>query len=199
MKIPLQVAIGGKLAIICTVAAIVLGLVNAITAPVIVENRARALAEGLAVVAGQSGVPGAQVGEGSPITDSTSVRTAYPITGTDGEAIGHILQLVGIGYGGDMLLLAGYYPTGELFSAQMMENLETPGLGKKAEAPEYMGMFIGFGAESAVPTSRRDLPSDQVDSITGATITFNGVAVALADGSDLAKELEAPLTGGQSD
>ncbi|MEE8441884.1 MAG: FMN-binding protein, partial [Spirochaetia bacterium] len=147
MKIPRLVAIGGKLALICTVAAIVLGLTDAVTAPVIVENRARALAEGLAVLSGESGVPGATVGDANPVMDSTFVRTAYPITAPDGAAVGFILQLVGIGYGGDMQLLAGYYPTGELFSAQMMENLETPGLGKKAEAPEYMEMFIGFGAE----------------------------------------------------
>ncbi|NBC29880.1 MAG: FMN-binding protein, partial [Spirochaetes bacterium] len=32
-------AIGGKLALICTVAALVLALVNAVTAPVIEQNR----------------------------------------------------------------------------------------------------------------------------------------------------------------
>ena len=196
MKIPSLVVIGGKLALICTVAAVVLGLVNAVTAPVIVENRERALANGLAVVAGQSGVSGAQVGEASPIMDSTVAQSTYPITGADGEVVGFILQLVGTGYAGDMQLLAGYYPTGELFSAQMMENQETPGLGKKAEAPEYMEMFIGSGADSPIPTSKSDLPAGRADAITGATITFIGVARALADGSGLARELEGPSTGG---
>jgi electron transport complex protein RnfG len=196
MKIPDLVVIGGKLALICTVAAIVLGLTNAVTAPVIIENRARALREGLAKVSGESGVPGATVGEARPIMESTAVRTAYPIRGPDGAEVGFILQLVGIGYAGDMQLLAGYYPTGELFSAQMMENLETPGLGKKAESPEYMEMFIGSGAESPIPTSKRELAPSQADAITGATITFNGVADALADGSDVARELEGPATGG---
>lgn len=196
MKIPSLVVIGGKLALICTVAAVILGLVNAVTAPVIVENQAKALARGLAVIADQSGVPGAQVGEASTISDSTVVQTAYPITGTDGAAVGFILQLVGVGYGGDMQLLAGYYPTGELFSAQMMENQETPGLGKKAEAPEYMEMFIRSGADAPIPTSKSDLPAGQADAITGATITFIGVARALADGSGLARELEGPATGG---
>ena len=196
MKIPRLVIVGGKLALICTVAAVVLGLTNAITAPVIVENRARALAEGLAVVVGKSGVPGSQVGEASPIVDSTVAQTAYPITGVDGEVVGFILQLVGIGYGGDMQLLAGYRPTGELFSAQMMENLETPGLGKKAEAPAYMEMFIGSGAESPIPVSKKELPADQADAITGATITFIGVGRALADGSELVRELEGLSEGG---
>lgn len=196
MKIPSLVAVGGKLALICTVAAVVLGLVNAVTAPVIVENRERALAEGLAAVAGKAGVSGAQVGEASPIADSPAAQTAYPIMGGNGEGVGFILQLIGIGYGGDMQLLAGYRPTGELFSAQMMENQETPGLGKKAEAPEYMDMFIGSGAESLIPTSKSDLPASQADAITGATITFIGVGRALADGSELVRELERFSEGG---
>ena len=196
MKIPRLVVVGGKLALICTVAAVVLGLVNAVTAPVIVENRERALAEGLAAVVGKSGVPGAQAGEASPIMDSPAAQTAYPITGVNGEGVGFVLQLVGTGYGGDMQLLAGYRPTGELFSAQMMENQETPGLGKKAEAPEYMDMFIGSGAESLIPTSKSDLPASQADAITGATITFIGVGRALADGSELVRELEGLSEGG---
>jgi electron transport complex protein RnfG len=196
VKIPRLVIIGAKLALICTIAAVVLALVNAVTAPVIVENRARALAEGLAAVAGKSGVPGVQVGDAHAIADSEVVSTAYPITSADGAAVGFILQLVGIGYGGDMQLLAGYYGSGELFSARMMENQETPGLGKKAEAPQYMEMYIGFGAASPIPTSKSHLPAGQADSITGATITFLGVGRALAGGSELVRTLEAPSAGG---
>jgi H+/Na+-translocating ferredoxin:NAD+ oxidoreductase subunit G len=196
VKIPRLVIIGAKLALICTVAAVVLALVNAVTAPVIVQNREKALADGLALVAGRSGVAGTQVGEGRDITNSEVVSTAYPITGPDGAAVGFILQLVGTGYGGDMQILAGYYDTGELFSARMMENQETPGLGKKAETPEYMEKYIGFGASSPIPASKTDLPAEQVDSITGATITFLGVGRALADGSVLVKTLEGPSAGG---
>ena len=196
MKIPRLVLIGAKLAVICVVAAVVLGLTNAVTAPVIVENRARALAEGLAAVASGAQIPGATVGEGSPLEDAPSATAVYPITDADGSLAGAIFQLVGVGYGGDMQLLAGYYLTGEVFSVRMMENQETPGLGKKAEAPGYMDMYLGSGAGTPVPVSKTHLPRAQADAITGATITFIGVGRALADGSDLARQLDAQTTGG---
>jgi len=196
VKIPRLVIVGGKLALICTVAAVVLALVNAVTAPVIIENRERALAEGLAAVAAQSGVAGVQVGEAQPTTDSQVVTTAYPMTSPGGAGVGFILQLVGNGYGGDMQLLAGYLENGELFSARMMENQETPGLGKKAESPAYMLMYVGHGAATRIPTSKNDLPAEQVDSITGATITFLGVGRALAEGSGFVKTLGVEPAGG---
>jgi len=189
MKIPQLVLVGGKLAIICVVAAVVLGLVDAVTAPVIVENRARRLAEGLNSIAEGSGQPGARVGEAMAFDATGSVAAAYPVISAGGETLGFVLQLVGEGYGGDMNLLAGYYPSGELFAARLLENLETPGLGKKAESPQYMGKFVGYGADSDIPVSKSDLHPEEADSVTGATITFLGVSRALADGSDVARTL----------
>lgn len=194
MKIPRLVFIGVKLALICTVAAVVLGLVNAVTAPVIVENRERALAEGLASIVSQSGLAGATVGEPQQLPATESATNAYPVRTADGSVGGYVVQLVGTGYGGDMQMLAGYYPDGELFSARLMENQETPGLGKKAESPGYMDKFIGTGADSPVPTSKGDLPPAEADGITGATITFLGIGRALADGSEITSRLAR--TGG---
>jgi electron transport complex protein RnfG len=185
MKIPRLVLIGGKLAVICAVAAVVLGLVNAVTAPAIVENRERALAEGLAAITSQSGLSGPAVGDPVPVAEGA---VAYPIT-SGAEVSGYVMQLTGTGYGGDMQLLAGYYPDGELFAAQLMENQETPGLGKKAETAAYMQKFIGSGATIPVPVSKSDLPASEADAITGATITFIGVGRALSDGSDQVRAL----------
>lgn len=196
MKLPRLVEIGGKLAIICIVAAVVLGLVNSVTAPVIVENRARALAAGLTLVADQAGVPGVRVGEGSPISGSLVARDSYPITDGDGALAGYVLRVIGVGYGGDIEILAGYFPSGELFAAFLLDNDETPGLGKKAEKAEYMAKFIGFGADAPIPTSKSALPADQADAITGATITFLGVSRALAAGSEIIKSMGVSSTGG---
>ena len=63
-----------------------------------------------------------------------------------------------------------------------------PGLGKKAEKKEYMNKFRGSGADTPVPVTK-DMVLDSPDSITGATITFTGVANALKEGSDYVKTL----------
>jgi electron transport complex protein RnfG len=94
-----------------------------------------------------------------------------------------------MGYAGDMNIIAGYAMDGELFSAILMENQETPGLGKKAERPEYMEKYIGHGAEQPVPSRKDQLPQKQAEAITGATITFRGIGEALQAGSQFVKTL----------
>lgn len=170
--------IGLRLAVICTVAALILALVNMVTAPVIEGNRARALQEALDRLVGN-----APVGERQDVPEEESevVRGYYPV---DGGSDGYVLELVGNGYGGDMQILAGFRPDGELFSAILMANTETPGLGKEAERRGYMDKFIGHGAEEPIPTRTGQLEPAEADSVSGATLTFIGIARALEAGSD---------------
>jgi Na+-translocating ferredoxin:NAD+ oxidoreductase subunit G len=169
--------IGLRLAVICTVAALVLASVNMVTAPVIEANRARALQEALERLVGD-----APVGERRdvPEQESEAVRGYYPV---DGGSEGYVLELVGNGYGGDMQILAGFRPDGELFSATLMANTETPGLGKEAERPGYMEKFVGHGDDDPVPTRVSELEPEEADSVSGATLTFIGIARALEAGS----------------
>lgn len=170
--------IGLRLAAICTVAALILALVNTVTAPVIEANRLEALQRALSRLVGD-----APVGDRQPVTEEESevVRGYYPV---DGGSQGYVLELVGSGYGGDMQILAGYRGDGEVFSAVLMQNAETPGLGKEAENPSYMEMFIGHGGEGDVPTSTSELEPAEADAVSGATLTFLGIARALEAGSD---------------
>lgn len=177
-------AIGGKLAVICAVAAIILGFVNSVTEPKIELNRKLELERALSAVAGS-----AQVGEEVPVDPEGSVFSFFPVLGTDGGSTGYILRLIGLGYGGDMEILANYSPEGDVTAVVLMENQETPGLGKKAEKPEYMDKFIGTGGgDGSVPVRKDQLPQAEADSITGATVTFIGIAKALQAGSVFVKE-----------
>jgi len=68
-----------------------------------------------------------------------------------------------------------------------MDNKETVGFGKKAEDSAYMKVFEGFGGEISIPQSRTEL-ANGADLVSGATITFTGIAVALEKGSKTVKE-----------
>ena len=175
-----MVRVGGKLAAICAVAAIALGLVNAVTAPAIARVKEEQLAAALDTVRGN-----ATAGEEVPIEGDDVVRGYYPLSGGDG---GYILSITAVGYGGDMELLVSYAASGEIRAVALMDNLETPGLGKEAEKPEYMTKFIGTGADGAVPLTKQQLTQQQADSISGASITFMGLAQALSHASDFVKE-----------
>ena len=69
-------AIGGKLALICTVAALILALVNAVTAPVIEQNRIERLNRTLSEIVGDQ-----SVGERRNVDDHPVVQGYYPSPG----------------------------------------------------------------------------------------------------------------------
>lgn len=171
-----------RLVLICGVAALLLGVVNSITEPVIKERKEQDVKNALSSLIERGSI-------GNPESlDNEKISQIFPVE-EDDQSIAVILDMVGQGYGGDMRILASYNLDGSLIDARLMENAETPGLGKKAEASEYMDKFKGFGAEIAVPTSKNELDGG-ADAITGATITFNGVAQALFTGSEYVKGLK---------
>ena len=176
--------IGLKLTIICAAAALCLGMVNALTAPRIAELKKIALAEALQVI-NKTGTPGEEV----VIEDDSVVKGYYPVKLDSGDMKGYILTLRGDGYAGDMKILANYEKNGKLLGCVLMDNQETPGLGKEAERIEYMDKYKGFGADSPIPVKKSQLSADDADAIGGATITFVGIGKALETGSNYVKDL----------
>jgi electron transport complex protein RnfG len=179
------ISIGGKLAVICAVAALLLGIVNAMTAPQIEKIKEERLQAALEAVSG-----GAEIGDPVSADGNDVVERYYPMTAADGDIQGYICRLTGDGYGGDIVILGGFNPDGSVISAKMMDNQETPGLGKEAERDSYMEMFFGTGGESNVPVRKDMLSFEQADSITGATITFIGIGKALQEGSSFVRNLK---------
>lgn len=176
--------IGGKLAAICAIAALLLGVVNGFTSPVIEARKAQELSEALGVLSGDSTV---RVEEHKLITNSAAVTDLYP-TYSAGRLDGYILKLKSKGgYGGNIIMLAAYTKAGEVLGAKVMEQKETPGLGSKITEDWYMEKFIGTGATSVVPTSKGRLEASEADAVNGATISFMAVSKGLAEGSDFIK------------
>ena len=178
------VVISGRLTAICAVAAVALGLVNAVTAPRIASVKERQLAAALELV-----TAGRPAGAEVAVDDDPMVDAYYPLSAVGGGDAGFVLKLRGIGYGGDMEILATYGPDGEIAAVVLLDNLETPGLGKNAETTEYMEKFRGTGADVPVPVTKQQLNQEQADTVSGASITFMGIGQALASGAQYAREL----------
>ena len=175
--------IGLKLTIICAVAALSLAMVNAATAPRIEKLKIQALEEALSVI-NSTGKPGNEI-----LIDDSIVKGYYPVLLENGEKASYILTLRGDGYAGDLKILANYEKTGKLIACILMDNQETPGLGKEAEKIEYMDKFIGTGSDKPVPVKKSQLPPEKADAIGGATITFTGIAKALEYGSGFIEKI----------
>ena len=157
--------------------------VNQITAPLIAANN-----ESDRLLALEAVSAGYTIGEETE-GNGESVSYLIPLTAESGELKGYILGLTANGYGGPMDVIASYNPDGSIIAAKMSTNSETPGIGKKAEEPWYMEMFTGLGSDAPLPSSSADLPAEYADAVSGATVTFSGVAEALRNGSALAKSL----------
>jgi len=168
----------GKLALICALSALILGFVNSLTEPAIAVRKALELKQALSSLLDE-GTPGPR----EDLSDIPMVMSRYPVEG----AGGWILDLQGNGYGGAMKILASYQDDGTIIDVVLMDNAETPGLGKKAEKSDYMDKFRGKGGSAPVPLTKNDLESP--DSVSGASITFMGIANPLHAGSEYVKSL----------
>ena len=171
-----------KLAVICLVAAGVLGFVNGVTAPQIAASKAQAELNALSVI-NKTGTIGDRV-EG----DGEGVNYYFPVS-DNGKVTNYIMSLKSMGYGGDLIILGNFKTNGEIIDAKLMEDAETPGLGKKAENAAYKTKFHGTGSDKPVPVKKTMLDAADADAVTGATITFTGVSKALEYGSNFAKKL----------
>lgn len=172
-----------KLLIICSAAAFALGVVNALTAPEIqrLEDAAKAKALGELINRGS-----ADANKEIFVEEHDTVASYYLIEDGD-DTIGYILYLNAKGYGGTMTVMASYTKTGDVIGSVLMNNSETPGFGKKAEKSGYMDKFIGRGSDgNALPLFSYQV-DEEVDTVTGATITFMGISTALKNGSDFVK------------
>ncbi len=178
------VKIGGRLAAICAVAAISLGLVNAFTEPKIEQMKKQKLMQALEKVS-----EGLNIGEYVQVDDSPVVKGYYPLTDSAGTKKAYILKLVGMGYGGDLNLIASISVKGKILGVILMDDLETPGLGKEAEKPSYMKKYIGTGEDKPVPVRKSQLSQEDADAISGASITFMGIGKALEAGSEYVKKI----------
>lgn len=166
------------LACICAVAAILLALVNSITTPHIEAYEAGKVTKALEEVAN-----GLEIGEKTEV-GSGYVDYVHPLY-SDGVEAGYIVSLTSRGYGGDIVLLAGYGADGSVTAVTIVSDSETPGVGKKAHNEGYMDKFIGKGgAGDPVPTSKNMLSDADSAAVSGATMTFSGISAALKAGSD---------------
>lgn len=176
--------VGITLSLIAAIAATALAMVNAITAPKIAAYELQVIQNALTEVSG-----GLAIGESSSDAEDAAITAIHRLNGDDGKVAGYILQMIGTGYGGSMTVMASYRTDGEVIDARLLANAETPGLGKKAEAPSYMEKFKETGASGPVPVKKDMLDKADADSVGGATVTFSGVARAIAYGSDYVKAL----------
>ena len=113
-----------SLTIIAVVAGALLAWVNDVTKSRIEKINERKLSEGICSVMGAEDV----------VVDSPQEKDEYvfyPVRNRQGSPVGTAVSVVAQGFGGDMKILVGFSPTGEILGYTVLSNAETPGLGAK--------------------------------------------------------------------
>ncbi|MBU1345299.1 MAG: RnfABCDGE type electron transport complex subunit G [Proteobacteria bacterium] len=116
----------------------------------------------------------------------------------DGQVVGiAFAQVSSKGYSGDIEVMLGVNPNGELYGIDVVKHMETPGLGAKIDSPETGNKFKNqfFAKERPAPlliTSNISPEKDggEIQAISGATISPRAVCEAVRNGVELFEKVK---------
>lgn len=96
--------------------------------------------------------------------------------GADGSQLGFVVTVTtSEGYGGDIQFTMGVSEDGTLNGISILSISETPGLGMKADTEEFKSQFVGKNAEAIRYSKTGAAADDEIDALSGATITTNAM------------------------
>ena len=165
---------------ICIVVGGVLGVVNDLTAGPIAQQAVEA-----ANAARRSCFPDAEAFEQMDLAADSGVDSCY-MAMKEGQLAGYVAQVTVTGFGGPIEIYVGMDLEQTITGVSVggSKFAETPGLGAKAQEPEFTDQFAGL----TIPTQL----GNGLDAITGATVTSKAIArsvnsaVAVVTGADAA-------------
>lgn len=97
-----------------------------------------------------------------------------------GAEVGYVINsLSNDSYGGAVKLSIGFDADGAITGVGIREISDTPGLGLKAKEADYRNQFIGKNADSLKVTKSGSAADDEINAISGATVTSNATTNAV--------------------
>ena len=170
---------------ICAVVALLLGIVNQVTAPIIEEIQAEKTAAAMSQVL--------------PAEEYQPVETDYPnVTAMNralsgGETVGYVVEVTASGFGGTMSMVVGVDADGAVTGVSVTDHSETANIGTKvvddqAVLDRFTGMSHGDGEITV------NAGTNRFDGVSGATVSSRGVTA----GVNTALAAAAEQKGGQA-
>ncbi len=129
----------------------------------------------------------------------------YKVFDESGNAVGYALPWEGNGFQGKIRIMIGLSADASTITAiEILEQVETPGLGTKIAEDPFRGQFEGLPADPQVDWVKGAPPTkeNEVQTITGATISSKAIVAIVNDGisqlrSDLASGEDMAQGGAQ--
>lgn len=172
-----------SLMLITLIAGLLLGLVYEITKEPIREERQRAKEEAYKEVFADA-VSFENIELDSDKTDgelakqgfNATVDEAMEVFDKSGNLAGYVLTVTDHeGYGGDIQFAMGVKKDGTVNGISFLSISETAGLGMKAAEDDFKNQFANKNVTSFVYTKNGASAENEIDALSGATITTNAV------------------------
>jgi len=161
--------------LVCVVVTLLLATVNGVT-----RDRIAELAVQADTAFKRTILPDAQV-----FTD-LDVPAGHPdvssvVEGTDasGAIAGHVVTAASRGYAGPVVVMVGFSPDGSILDVLVVEDDETPGLGKKVHEDAFLSAFDQKDATAVFSVKPDDFALTRIDAVAGATISSRAVSDAV--------------------
>ncbi len=160
---------------ICLLSGALLGRAQEVTAPIAESNeQARAMQTYSELVPEASSF--------EPLDcDVEGCTAALEARDDSGALLAYVIVAQSKGYGGDVPIAVAFDPAGVVLSITAMPNSETPGLGTNIAKESYIGQYVGMTA--------RQTSADEIDLISGATISSKAALAAFNCASDAFQEV----------
>jgi electron transport complex protein RnfG len=129
---------------------------------------------------------GITVDEVSKALDGSGNIIGYDVTVTTAQS-----------YKDSITLVFGYSKEGVIEGIQIMSISETAGLGMNATKPAFLDQYLNKNVDKFTVTKTGSTSDDQIDALSGATITSRAVTNAVNAGIDFVKEFTSDMGGGQ--
>ena len=182
------------LTLVCIISSLALALVNDLTKEKIEYQRE--LAESRAV--GAALLSGDLQCDNRPSEDAINLLDWKDEDGNPkkiclgklgGKIVGVAFTSVGEGYGGNIRIMMGVDLSGKVVGIEILEHLETPGLGANIDSKSFKGQFEGKYLKGS-PESKLEVMKGgktakehwEIQALTGATVSPTGVASAVTTG-----------------
>ncbi len=113
--------------------------------------------------------------------------TYYEGYGEGKDIIGYVFTTSAKGYGGDIVTMVGVKADGTISGMDFLSISETAGLGMNATSDDFKAQFNGKSGE--IGLNKNNPAENEIQALTGATITSKAVTSAVNIALDLFEEV----------
>lgn len=165
------------IAAICTA---ILAVTDMVTAPKIAENNAQAEVAARQLV----------FTDAKDFSDVKTVNEATYVEALDeaGNIIGYVFTTSAKGYGGEIKIMTGMDAEGKVTGIEILSIEETAGLGMNAKKDDFKNQYVSNTGDFTVVKS--DAGENEIQALTGATITSQAVTDAVNNAVELFRTVE---------